>query len=239
MATVPAVGAGARVSEPPAASTRSTCDVEADVALAQPVRDLRVVDAHAVVGHHEPGVPVGQCQVDGDVRGLSVFDDVAQQLAGGPVEQPVDRRAVVGRPSVQVELGGEPATGGGRRDQVAQRGGQTGALQDRRMQLRHRRSQEPRRLQQCFLQPVEGFGCAGVAGLVEVLAGREHVLQRAVVQLLGERPPLAPFQVGQLGEQIGPGPHQPADRLHPRALDPRQRHTRRPDARHHERAKQQ
>ena len=48
-----------------------------DVPLAEPARDVRLGDAHAVVGDGQPGVPVDQRQADRDVLGPGVLTTFA------------------------------------------------------------------------------------------------------------------------------------------------------------------
>ena len=117
--------------------------------------------------------------------------------------------------SRSVTSAAKPAARRGRVGQLAQRRGQPGPLQHRRVQLGHRRAQQPRRLGQRLLDPVERVRVAGVPGVVEVVPGGQHVLQRAVVQVFGQQLALALLDAGELGEQLGAGLHQPADRRPP------------------------
>ena len=61
-------------------------------------------------------------------------------------------------------------------------------------------------------------GSAAVAHVLEVLPGREHVLQRAVVQVLGQPGPGARFGVGEIAEQARAVAREAGDRRHPRQL---------------------
>ena len=89
---------------------------------AEAVPGLDRADTDAVVGDGEPRAAVDEGQRDRDPPGLCVFGDVAEQLPRRPVEQPVDRRATVGGPPVDVELGSVVSLGfnqNGERDVVS------------------------------------------------------------------------------------------------------------------------
>jgi hypothetical protein len=96
-----------------------------DVALletvprADPVPAVRGAQADAVVGDGQPRPTVRPGQPDHDAVGLRVLGDVAEQLARGPVEQPVDGRPQVGGPPVEVDVGAEPGARRRRRREVA------------------------------------------------------------------------------------------------------------------------
>jgi hypothetical protein len=107
------------------------------------------------------------------------------------------------------------------------------------VQLGDRGPQVPGGLGQRVPDAAERRRVAGLAGLIEVLPGGEHVLQRTVVQVLGESAALPPLDVAQLGQEVRAVLHERADGAHPRPLDPRQPDAAGTDARQQQRAQQQ
>ena len=209
---------------------------QADVAACGAVLGRFLVDPAAVVGNHQAGPSALVREGDRRRGRLGVLDDVAQQLSGRRVQQTVDRGTQFVAPTVELDRNRQPPSGRCRVGEPAQRARQAGVLEHGRVQLGHGGAQQPRALRQCKLQPGERLGVGTLPGVLEVMPRPQQVLQRAVVELLGERPALAILGAHQLPDQIGAIFEQVTDPQHARALDPRQSHAAQADGEQHSRA---
>ena len=117
---------------------------------------------------------------------------------------------------------GKSTTFARRANKVAKRGEKSRLIEHRRVELSHHGSEHMRRLAQRVVDPVErrGVGCA--PRLVEVLACRQDVLERTVMQVLGERPAFSVLDRRQLGDQLVAVHHETPDREHARPGHPGQ-----------------
>ena len=139
-------------------------------------------------------------------------------------------------PTVELDRDRRPPGGRRRVGELAQGARQAGVLEHGRMQLRRGGAQQPRALRERKLQAGERLGVGTLAGVLEVMPRPQQVLQRAVVQTLGEHPALAILGAHQLPDQVGAILEQVTDRQHPRALNPRQGYAAQADAEQHPRA---
>ena len=130
-------------------------------------------------------------------------------------------RAGPGQPSVS-SVSSRPARSAAVRASCATAAASPDCCQDRRMQLGHRRTQQPRGLGQGLVQPVERGRIGEFAGVLQVHPRRQDVLQRAVMQVLGQGAALGFGDRHQFGEQLGAVGDQPLDRQQPGPLDPGQ-----------------
>ena len=194
--------------------------VQPDVPLGDPAGDVRRSAPTPSSATRSSAMPARR-ERHRELLRLRMFDDVGQQLARRAVQQRLHRRAQPRGPPRRVEIQAKPTSLRCRRCQPAERGGESRLLQHRGMQLGHLRAQLPRGLGERLFHPVERRGVAGIAGVLEIEARGEDVLQRAVVQVLGEG---AMFPLGdghQLPGQARSVASQTGDGRHPRPLDRR------------------
>ena len=171
---------------------------EADVARAHARRGDPGIEADAVVAHADAVGGSVVLEHDRDVRGMRVARDVREQLA-----RAAEHRAVVraGRALGQVERQLEACARRRGAGVLPDRRREPGLLEqvrvkigDRSAQLGHRR--RDRRVRAC-LRPVR----RRPGRHVEVVAGREQVLDRAVVQILRQLPALPLLGRQRLGDE--------------------------------------
>ena len=115
------------------------------------------------------------------------------------------------RPAVEVDVDGEVVTAAAG-DEVADRLRQTDAVEHRRVQLGDGRAQHARRFGEGVVDAGERPGVIAVADVLQVVAGGEDVLQRAVVQPLRQHLALALLDVDEVVEEAGAVGDQLADR---------------------------
>ena len=136
-------------------------------------------------------------------RGAGVAHDVAQQLARRAEQQVVDRTcATPSGQSSSVDVDGEVVTAGAG-GEVADRLGETDAVEHGRVQLGDGRAQHARRFREGVVDARERPRVIAVADVLQVVAGGEEVLQGAVVQSFREHLALALLDVHEVVEEAG------------------------------------
>ena len=151
-----------------------------------------------------------------------VADDVAQQLADRAEQQVVDRSAHTVRPAAELDVDGEVVTAGAG-GEVADRLGQTDAVEDSRVQLGHGRAEHARRFREGVVDAGERPRVIAVADVFQVVAGGEQVLQGAVVQSFREHLALTLLDVHEVVEEAGAVAHELSDRTDQRQRSMRER----------------
>jgi hypothetical protein len=172
----------------------------------------------AVVGHDQPSLIAGERERDPDVTCAGVLDDVAQQLSRCVEQESVERRPEPFGPVVEVDVDDEAGSRGGV-GEVPQGARQTAVAEHRGVELGDGRAQHPRRFAEGVIDAIHRLGGVSSGHVLEVESRRQHVLQRPVVQALGEAATLTLFQVHEPVEQVGAVLEQPSDRGQPGPLD--------------------
>ena len=173
---------------------------EADVPPARRGLERPRRDADPVVGDEQldlrrPGVATADA--DADVLGAAVAGGVGQQLARDGEDEVVADALGVG---VDLDVGREAAAAPGALGHRLQRGAQPGLVEQVRVQVEHRLAELDDRLVEALAHQVD----RRVVARAELLAGGEQVLQRVVVQRLGQPPARRVLGRQRLGDEPPP-----------------------------------
>ena len=167
-------------------------------------------EAATVVADDEAERAVVLRERDRDSVCIGMPDDVRQELARGRVDELLLGMAV-GVPEVELEL--ELCARRGALGERPQGRVEPGLVEDVRMEVEDRVTQLPDRLCERVVRALErGMGRPGLARLLELVPRRQQVLDRVVVQGLGERLALALLRVPRVREQPRSAPRRAARR---------------------------
>ena len=158
--------------------------LQADVSLGNALREQARVEAAAVVAHGQLDRAVALPELDRDVRRRRVQCGVREQLARGAEEQ--DLLSMPLRMG-EVEVDAEAAAAGRPLPRGAQRGLESGLLENVGVQLEYGLAELGDRRLDRGVRTAERLGrVASVRGLLEIVPRREQVLDRMVVEPLGQ-----------------------------------------------------
>ena len=174
---------------------------EADVTLAQALRQAGRREPAAVVRDREGEVVVLGDEADPELRRLRVLDDVREQLAGRREDELLLR---VPPGIAQVELEVQAPALGGASGERAERCLEPGLVEDVRMQVEDGVAELPHGLRQRLVRAAESRVRDRLGDLREQVADGEQILEGVVVERVGERLPLALLRLECVVEQLRP-----------------------------------
>jgi hypothetical protein len=158
------------------------------VPLGEPLRERRLVEALPVVADGQDEVPVLLREAHADVARLRVLRDVGEKLPCRRQEQLLVRAS---RHGLRVKAQPETTAAGRPVPDRGERSLQTGRVEDVRVQLEQGLAQVLDGFLQRTIRPRQGGPVEVLGRLLQVVSRRQQVLDRGVVEGLGQGLPLA------------------------------------------------
>ncbi len=196
------------------------------MAGAEELRRVGLAEPAAVVVHaqHDLAVLVGERH--GDLAGLGMLSHVREELARDREEESLLRVAIAG---AQVEAHLEAASSRRSLGHGRERAGEPDRVEHLRVELEDRLTEVVERLAERLLGAPERRVVDDLRRLLHVVAGGEQVLDRVVVEPLGERLALALGGVQRVGEELLAHDGEVGDPPRPPGEDGREQHSGEPD----------
>src|SRR5919198_3217881 len=197
----PAAGSAVDLQPSPDAFHAHPLRREADVAARKTIRKILRVEALAVVADDEDPLAVLVREPERDLARVRVLRGVHQELARDGDEQVLVRvRASIAEVAVEPKASAACRPPPDRR----KRGPQSGLLEHVGMELEHGLAEFVHRLRERSLSTEERRVVVALAHLLELVPDRQEILDRVVVELLGEQLALALLGAERIREQALP-----------------------------------